>query len=236
MTQPIQPQDMHPDRPETWPGFAPMFIAHDVAMARDRSTAVVGGISPFQWSMVGIKAFFELPQGEVGSARASSLAAIDHEYDRNALIVADLSNDPSYAEYLCDTFGPRVIGVQISRHGDGTNFEYRPAGRGALLVYTVGRTFLIDNFYNLLATGLVRMAKGTDSQRTYAQFESLKMELRDSGKIYTCLPGHHDDLAISCCMLAWACRHPHLQRWKTTGFADRMPRPPQRAVPSGGWT
>ncbi len=127
MTQPIQPQDMHPDRPETWPGFAPMFIAHDVAMARDRSTAVVGGISPVPMVDGG-------HQGLSRTAAGRSLAA--HEQVRsprstvsmtaNALIVADLSNDPSYAEYLCDTFGPRVIGVQISRHGDGTNFEYRP--------------------------------------------------------------------------------------------------------------
>ena len=69
-----------------------------------------------------------------------------------------------------------------------------------------------------------------------AQLVNLKMELRDSGKVYSCLPGQDDDLAISCCMLAWARRHPHVQYWKTNAFADRMPRPPQRTVPSGGWT
>jgi hypothetical protein len=33
--------------------------------------------------------------------------------------VADLSYDPTYAEVLLETFRTRVIGVQISRHGDG---------------------------------------------------------------------------------------------------------------------
>ena len=33
----------HPDRPDTWPGFRPLFIAHDVGRTRDRSTAVIGG-------------------------------------------------------------------------------------------------------------------------------------------------------------------------------------------------
>ena len=53
------------------------------------------------------------------SARASALAAVDRRHHNNALIVADLSNDATYAETLLETFGPRVIGLQISRHGDG---------------------------------------------------------------------------------------------------------------------
>jgi hypothetical protein len=230
------PNDVYPDRPETWPGFVPMVIAHDVAMARDRSTAVVGGISPFHWGMVGIKDFHELPQGQFGSARASALAAIDRHYHSDALIVADLSNEPSYGEYLYETFGPRVIGVHISRHGDGSKFERRPVGRGALLVYTVGRTFLIDHYHNLLATDMVRLTEGPDSRRAYAQLENLKMELRDTGKVYTCLPGQHDDLAISCCMLAWACRHPHVPHWKTNAFADRVPRQKPREFNWGAFT
>ena len=62
-----------------------------------------------------------LPQGLYGSRRASALAAIDHRYYNNALIVADLSYDPTYAEVLFETFGPRVIGLTISRNGDGMN-------------------------------------------------------------------------------------------------------------------
>ena len=53
--------------------------------------------------------------------------------------------------------------------GDGTNVDRRPVGRGTLLVYTVGRTFLIDHYHNLLATDLVRLAKGPDGARAYAQ-------------------------------------------------------------------
>ena len=36
----------NPDDPNTWPGFNPHIIAHDVARRRDRSTAVIGGTSP----------------------------------------------------------------------------------------------------------------------------------------------------------------------------------------------
>jgi hypothetical protein len=54
----------------------------------------------------------ELPQGLFGSARASALAAVDRRHGSNALIVADLSNDATYAEVLHETFGPRVIGLR----------------------------------------------------------------------------------------------------------------------------
>src|SRR5437773_1649855 len=107
------------DDPSTWPCFRPLIIAHDVGRSRDRSTAVVGGNGPFEPRLLGILDLQELPQGLYGSARASKLAEVDRHYNSNALIVADLSNDPSYAEVLYETFGPRVIGLQISRHGDG---------------------------------------------------------------------------------------------------------------------
>ena len=81
-----------------------------------------------------------------GSARASALAAVDRRHNHNALIVADLSNDPSYAEVLYQTFGARVIGLQISRHGDGMNFERRQVGDGAMFVYTVGRSYLLETY------------------------------------------------------------------------------------------
>ena len=67
-------------------------------------------------------------RGLYGSARASALASVDRRYNSNALIVADLSNDASYAEALLQTFGPRVIGLQISHHGDGMNPDRRPVG------------------------------------------------------------------------------------------------------------
>ena len=69
---------------------------------------------------------------------------IDQQLNHNALIVADLSNDPTYAEILFDTFGRRVIGVQIGRSGDGMTREYRRVKNGAIPVYQIGRTFLFD--------------------------------------------------------------------------------------------
>ena len=85
------------NNPDTWPSFSPLIIAHDVGRSRDRSTAVVGGNSPIVPRLLGIRQLEELPQGLCGSARASALAAVDRFYNSNALIVADLSNDPSYA-------------------------------------------------------------------------------------------------------------------------------------------
>jgi len=114
----------HRDDPNTWPVFKPLIIAHDVGRSRDRSTAVVGGLGPFEPTLIGIKEAEELPQGLYGSRRASALAAIDRRYNNNALIVADLSYDPTYAEVLFETFGPRVIGLTISRNGDGMNGEW----------------------------------------------------------------------------------------------------------------
>src|SRR6476646_170414 len=93
----------------TWPYFRPLIIAHDVGRSRDRSTAVVGGNSPCGRQLLGIVEAEELTQNLFGHARASALAAVDRRYNNNALIVADLSNDASYAEVLLETFGPRII-------------------------------------------------------------------------------------------------------------------------------
>src|SRR5437660_1054511 len=83
------------------------------------------GVAVIQPRRLGIAELAELEQGLVGSPRASALAAVDRRYQNNALIVADLSYDPTYAEVLHETFGPRVIGLQISRHGDGMQAERR---------------------------------------------------------------------------------------------------------------
>src|SRR5439155_12826472 len=94
----------NPDDVKSWPYFKPLIIAHDVGRSRDRSTAVVGGNSPCGKRLLGIAEAEELPQGLFGSARASALARVDGRYHHNALIIADLSNDPSYAEVLRETF------------------------------------------------------------------------------------------------------------------------------------
>ena len=74
---------------------------------------------------------------------------------------------------------------------------------------------------------LVRLVKGPTSQKAFGQLEGLQTELSETGVAFACLPGQHDDLGISCCMLYWAARHPHLRFWMTDAFAERMPRPPQ---------
>ena len=224
------------DDPNTWPYFNPLIMAHDVGRSRDRSTAVIGGNSPFQPRLLGIKELEELRQGLYGSARASELATIDRRYNSNALIVADLSHDPTYAEVLFETFGPRVIGLHISRSGDGMNPERRPVKNAAMLVYTIGRTYLIELFHAELQADQVRIVDGAASQRAYAQLEALETEMRETGVVYTCPPGQHDDLGISCAMLAWAARHPHLPHWINIGLASRRPRRQRQRYGWGAFT
>jgi len=148
------------DDASTWPCFRPLIIAHDVGRSQDRSTAVVGGNSPFEPRLLGIRELQELPQGLYGSACASALARIDRQYNSNPLIVADLSNDATYAEVLFDTFGVRVIGLQITRSGDGMTFERWPVKQSAMLVYTVGRTYLFELLLAELQNDQVRMVDG----------------------------------------------------------------------------
>jgi hypothetical protein len=94
------------------------------------------------------------------------------------------------------------------------------------LAYSVGRSFLIEQFHSHMQADLVRMVKGPMSQKAFGQLEGLQTEMRDTGTVYTCLPGQHDDLGISCCMLNWAARHPHLRLWKTEpDFSSQILRP-----------
>jgi hypothetical protein len=212
-----------PNNPATWPCFKPLMIAHDVGRSRDRSTAVIGGNSPLLPRLLGIKELVELPQGLYGSARASALAQIDRRYESNALIIADLSNDASYAEVLHETFGPRVIGLHISRYGEGLSAERRPVKGGAIPVYPIGRTYLLELYQTELQSDLVRIADTPMSRRAYEQLMALEVEMRESGIVYQCQPGRHDDLGISCAMLAWAARHPHLTYWFGEMLAARRP-------------
>ena len=137
-----------------------------VVIARLPSSAAT---SPFSGPrLLGIGELIELPQGLYGSARASALAAIDRRYNSNAIIVADLSNDPTYAEVLLETFGPRVIGLHITRNGDGMNAERRPVKNGSMLVYTIGRSYLLELFHAELQSKQVRFVDGPMSRRAYA--------------------------------------------------------------------
>jgi hypothetical protein len=223
---------MHPEQPNTWPYFSPQIIAHDVGRTRDRSTAVVGGVSPFHPDVVGIVEFKELQQGLFGTQRASALAAVDRQHHSNALIVSDLSYDPSYAEVLFDTFGPRCIGIHISRYGDGMHAERRPIRNGAIPVYTIGRSYLFEKLHTELQADRVRLASGeVSTTRAFAQLEALETEHSQNGTIYTCPPGQHDDLAISCAILVWAGQHPHLRSWMNNNPATHRRRPRQEI----GW-
>src|SRR5215471_9850392 len=138
---------------------------------------------------------------------------------------------------LFETFGPRVIGLQISRHGDGMNAERRQVKHGSILVYTVGRSYLLELYHTELQSGQIRIVDGPMTRRAYEQLMALETEIRESGIVYTCPPGHHDDLGISCAMLAWAARHPHLPYWTNTAMSARRPRrslPPK--ISPLGWT
>jgi hypothetical protein len=219
--------------PTTWPYLKPLIIAHDVGRTRDSSTAVIGGNCPVGPRLLGINEVVELTKRLYGSQRASELATIDRRYNSNALIVADLSNDATYAETLFDTFGSqRVIGLQISRFGDGTTAERRPVKNGSILIYTIGRTQLIELFHTEMQNDQVKFVDGPMSRRAFEQLANLETELRETGTVYTCLPGKHDDLGISCAMLAWAAQHRHLGEWVRNLARSRVIRKPRQ---SHGW-
>jgi hypothetical protein len=203
-----------PKDPTTWPIRIPI-IAHDVGRSNDRSTAVVGGhcIPLLGPRVLGVQRFVELPLGLYGSQLANALAQIDQDNNRNCLIIADLSNDATYAETLFETFSWRVIGVQIGRSGEGMTCERRLVRGGSIPIYNVGRTYLLDLLHAEFQNDQIRLPLNAESKRAYAQLVALELEQRESGIVYKCPPGQHDDLAISLAMLAWAARHPHVQCW-----------------------
>lgn len=225
-----------PDDPRTWPAYKPLIIAHDVGRSRDRSTAVVGGNSPYGRRLLGIAEAVELPPKLFGQALASELARVDREYHSNTLIVADVSNDPTYAEVLFETFGRRAIGLHITRYGDGANADLRAVKNGHLPVYTIGRSYLFDLLHTQMQANRVKFPDSEMMRRAFAQLVNLQTEYRDSGVVYTCPPGQHDDLGISIAMLAWAAQHNHLDWWLRNLEATRRPRrrtPPDKRF---GWS
>ncbi len=83
---------------------------------------------------------------------------------------------------------------------------------------------LLELLHSEMQSDLVRYADGPQIRRAYEQLVNLETEYRDSGVVYTCASGQHDDLGISCAMLAWAARHPHLQCWVRSLEMARRPR------------
>ena len=193
---------------------------------------MVGGNNPLGHRQLGILAAHELPQNLFGSARANALAAVDQAYNYSSLIVADLSNDQTYAEILLQTFPGRVVGLQISRHGDGMGCKPHFTNYGRLLVYTIGRSILLELLHREFESDLVRLANSPDIRRGYEQLANLEVEYRDASTIYHCPVGQHDDLGISFAMLAWAAQHPHLERWMRNVEAIRRPK---HRAPRYGW-
>jgi len=224
-----------PDDPRTWPAYKPLIIAHDVARSRDRSTAVVGGNSPFGRRLLGIEEAVELPPKLFGSALASELARVDRKYHCNALIVADVSNDATYAETLFATFGQRVVGLHITRGAGCSTAERWPVKGGSLPVYGVGRSYLLDLLANEFRSEIVRFADTQMMRRSFEQLVNLQLEYRDTGVVYVCPTGQHDDLAISIAMLAWAAQHPHLEWWLRNLEAMRRPRRRRPVSQRDGW-
>ena len=214
--------------------FKPHIIAHDVGHTKDRSTAVVGGPSPLAPGLIGMREFEELPQGLSGNTRADALAMIDSRYHK-ALIIVDLSYDPSYADILVERFGERVIGLQITSTGDTLdNWEPRQLKRGRILVYKVSRTYLLDLLLREMQNETIRILPGANSLRAYEQLMRLEIEFKQNRMVYKCPVGHHDDLAMSCAMLVWAAHHPHLQRWCWP--LEQRARPKRPAPSASGWT
>jgi Terminase large subunit, T4likevirus-type, N-terminal len=223
-----------PVHPNMWDFFKPHIIAHDVGHKDDRSTAVIGGPSPLAPDVIGMKGFEELQQGLSGNTRADALSMIDRCYPK-ALIIADLSYDPSYADILVERFGERVIGLQITSSGDTMdNWEVRQLRRGRILVYRVSRTYLFDLLLREMQNETVRILHGANSVRAYEQLMRLEIEFKQNRMVYKC-PVGHDDLAMSCAMLVWAAQHPHLPRW-CWALEPRVPRSKRPSISPSAWT
>jgi hypothetical protein len=98
-------------------------------------------------------------------------------------------------------------------------FERRPAGRGGILIYHVGRSHLL---HSDLQAGRARFSDGPEARHACAHLEALDPEMRESAIVYKCLSGQHNDLGISCVMLNWAARH---QYWMSNVMAARQLKP-----------
>jgi hypothetical protein len=104
-----------------------------------------------------------------------------------------------------------------------------------MLSYTSGRTYLLELFESEMQSDRVRIVNGPMSVRAYEQLMDIETEIRETGILYKCLLGQHDDLGISCAMLAlaWAAQHPHLPNWIGSGLAPRRPRVRKGRIPVG---
>jgi hypothetical protein len=199
--------------PQTFQLLKPSIIAHDVGRTKDRSTAVVGGLCPLAPGFMFASEFAELPHGLYGSARAAEVLAVDRRLGGNNLIIADLSNDASYGEVLFERFGARLIGLQITRSGDGMICKRWRVKNDYFRVYTIGRTYLLDLLHRTMCDDKLRILHSAVAMQAFEQLMMLEIEPRETGIVYECLSGRHDDLATSLGMLIWAANHPELYLW-----------------------
>ena len=106
--------------------------------------------------------------------------------------------------------------------------QQRRIRHGVVPVYHVGRTFLFELLLAELRNERVRFANSAESLRAHEQLMALEPEQRDSGTVYKCPSGQHDDLAISLAMLAWAAQHLHLEDWTKPIFDAHRPNPSRK--------
>ena len=71
-------------------------------------------------------------------------------------------------------------------------------------------------------TGRSQFSKASPSMRANSRSVTIVYADQRYGNYLQCPSGHHDDLGISCAMLVWLARHPHLPSWVRT---IQRPRP-----------
>jgi hypothetical protein len=143
----------------------------------------------------------------------------------------DLSRNDRYRDDRMAMVARR--GLRLGNHLiDGSPFRNRASPGDPQLVYTIGRSSLLELFHTELQSDQVRFADTPVMRRAFEQLANLEAEYREGGAVYTRPQGKHDDLGISGAMLAWAARHPHLEAWMRNLEAARRPRRPQQRF---GW-
>ena len=155
----------------------------------------------------------ELPVGLYGSELANALATIDQTYNRDCLIVADLSNDATYGETLFDTFGRRVLAYRLVAPAMAGRVSSGASDMALYQSITLVGPSCSNSCSPRCEDDRVRFANSEESIRAYEQLAALEPEQRESGTVYKCPSGQHDDLAMSLAMLAWAAQHLHLECW-----------------------
>jgi hypothetical protein len=60
---------------------------------------------------------------------------------------------------------------------------------GAMLFYTVGRSYLLELYHSELQSYQVRIVDGPTTRRAYERLMALETEMRESGIVYSCLAG-----------------------------------------------